>query len=199
MEKRIAILTGDIVGSRTESPTTWLPALQEVLSQQTTKFDIFRGDSLQAELHIEKAIIVAISIKATMIALKLDARIGIGIGTKTHDAAHVKNSFGDALIYSGEAFDELKKDTLFLKSANEQTNRLCNVILSLVTALTERWTPNMAITVKAALEHTNLNQIDLAKLLKKKHQSQVSNELNKASFAKIQEALAYCTQAILVS
>lgn len=193
----IAVISGDIIKSRSLEPKIWMPALEEAIGLYSDRFDIFRGDSFQAELTPQNVLTATFYIKATMLAFDLDARIGIGIGMKEYDAPHIKNSFGSALIYSGEAFEELKKETIFFKSAYPKLDALCNVILPLTAELTVRWTPNMAETVKAAFQHKNANQAELAKILDKKYQSQVSTELQKASFAKIQRALDYCTKEIL--
>lgn len=193
----IAILSGDVIKSRSADPKVWMPALEEAISLYSDKFDIFRGDSFQAELTLQNVLTAVFYIKASMLALDLDVRIGIGIGTKEHDAPHIKNAFGSALIYSGEAFEELKKETVFFKSAYPKLDALCNVLLPLVAELTARWTTNMAETVKVAFRNEGANQAELAKILNKKYQSQVSTELQKASYAKMQHALAYCTQEML--
>ncbi|WP_437919765.1 hypothetical protein [Sphingobacterium sp. LRF_L2] len=197
MEQKIAILTGDIVGSRKESPKLWQPALEEAIGMYSEKYDIYRGDSFQCELSLEEAFKAAFYIKMSMIALKLDARIGIGVGFKDYDSQSVKTSFGTALINSGEAFDRLKKHTLLLQSGQEETDKVCNIILSLLTEIAARWTPNIAQTLKMALLHEEANQTELAKKLQKKHQGQVSFELQKGSFVQLNQALLYCTQKLL--
>ncbi|NGM63761.1 hypothetical protein [Sphingobacterium sp. SGR-19] len=193
----IAVISGDIIKSRSEDPKVWMPALEEAIGVYSNKFDIFRGDSFQAELTLQNVLTATFYIKAAMLVYDLDVRIGIGIGTKEYDAPHIKNSFGSALIYSGEAFEELKKDTIFFKSAYPTLDAVCNVILPLVAELATRWTPNMAETVKAAFQNEGVNQAELAKILDKKYQSQVSTELQKASYVKIQRALDYCTKEML--
>ena len=174
-----------------------MPELEEALSLYSDKFDIFRGDSFQAELTLQNVLTAVFYIKAAMLTLHLDVRIGIGIGTKEHNAPHIKNSFGPSLTYSGEPFEALKKETVFFKSAYPQFDAVCNVILPLVAELTTRWTPNMAGTVKAAFQNEGASQAELAIVLDKKYQSQVSTELQKAGYAKIQHALVYCTQEML--
>ncbi|NQD72875.1 hypothetical protein HP439_19335, partial [Sphingobacterium shayense] len=85
----------------------------------------------------------------------------------------------------------------YLRSANPELDALCNTILPLITEISNRWTPNIAATVKGAIIHEGLNQVDLAKVLGKRHQSQVSTELQKAGFSKMQRALDYCTKKML--
>ncbi|NQD71678.1 hypothetical protein HP439_13190, partial [Sphingobacterium shayense] len=147
----IAVITGDIVKSRTGNPDVWMPELRNALSVYSDKFDIFRGDSFQAEIAIEKVLEATFYIKSSLISIQLDARIGIGLGDRDKNAEHVKHSFGTALVYSGEAFDELKKETAYLRSANPELDALCNTILPLITEISNRWTPNIAATVKGAI------------------------------------------------
>ncbi|KGE12776.1 hypothetical protein [Sphingobacterium deserti] len=193
----IAIITGDIIKSRTAKPTSWLPVLEEAITCFSKKFDIFRGDSFQLEVSVDKVLVAAFYIKAAMIEIGLDARMGIGIGLKDDNKGSLKTTFGSALIYSGESFEELKKETLHLRTSDERLNALCNTILPLLTELTLRWTSNIAETVKVAFLNEGSNQSDLAKLLNKKHQSQVSTALQKGAYAKIQHALAFCTAELL--
>ncbi|GHE34667.1 hypothetical protein [Sphingobacterium griseoflavum] len=193
----IAVITGDIVKSRSREPEVWLPILEKAIAIYAKDYDVFRGDSFQLEVSLAQALTAAFYIKAAMIEVGLDVRLGIGIGNKDDNSPHIKTTFGSALVYSGEAFDELKKDTLYLKSSSEAFNELCNTILPLLTELCVRWTPNIAETVKVALQHEGVNQVELAKILNKKYQSQVSTALQKAGFSKMQHALAYCTQQLL--
>lgn len=193
----IAIISGDIIKSRSVDPKVWVPGLENAIALYTEKFDIFRGDSFQAELTLENVLTATFYIKAAMRAFNLDVRIGVGIGTKDYHAPRIKNSFGSALIHSGEAFEDLKKETILFKSAYPKLDELCNVMLPLAAELTTRWTTNMAETVKVAFRHENASQAELAKMLDKKYQSQVSTELQKAGYAKIKRALDYCTKEIL--
>ncbi|TDS13024.1 hypothetical protein [Sphingobacterium paludis] len=193
----IAIITGDIIKSRTATPKIWLPVLEEAIACFSKKFDIFRGDSFQLEVSVEQVLIAAFYIKAAMIEIGLDARMGIGIGVKDDDEGRLKTTFGSALIYSGESFEELKKETLHLRTADEKLNALCNTILPLLTELTTRWTSNIAETVKLALLNEESSQSELAKKLKKKHQSLVSTALQKGAYTKIQHAIAFCTTELL--
>lgn len=193
----IAILTGDIIGSRSVDSNIWLPLLEESLSVYSLKFDIFRGDSFQAEVSLQDTFVAAFYIKAALMTIQLDARIGIGIGTKDVDASHVKHSFGSGLFFSGEAFEALKKDTLRIKSSDSSFDDMCNVMMGLSTSLASRWTTNMAETVKMSLQHPDINQQELSKKLNRKYQSQVSTELQRAAFHEVKKAIDYCTKELL--
>lgn len=198
MEKNICVLTGDIIGSRKVDATLWSPVLEGSVAVYSKKFDIFRGDSFQALISMEDAFKSAFFIKASLLGLKdLDMRIGIGIGELDLHKLPIKQASGSALIYSGEAFDSLKKETIRVKSAYEAFDQLCNTMLPLAAELMSRLTPNMAKTVAMALQNEEASQDELALLLTKSYQSQVSTELNKASYFKIKRAIDYCTQELL--
>jgi len=193
----IAVLTGDIIDSRKEDSSVWMPVLEEALKVYSNKFDIFRGDSFQAEVPLKDAFYAVFYVKAALMRIKMDARIGVGIGEKEVDAPHVKHSFGAALLYSGEAFEALGKERLHLRSANSDFDTLCNVMLNLVIELSLRWTPNMAEVVMASLLHPAMNQVEIAKSLNRRYQSQVSVELQKAAYPSVKSALDYCTAELL--
>ncbi|MEJ5055552.1 hypothetical protein [Sphingobacterium sp. MYb382] len=193
----IAVLTGDIIDSRKEDSSLWMPILEKALKLYSNKFDIFRGDSFQAEVPLKDVFYAIFYIKAALMRVKMDARIGLGIGEKDVDALHVKHSFGSALLYSGEAFEALGKERLHIKSANVEFDGLCHVMLSLVIELSLRWTPNMAEVVMASLLHPAMNQVEIAKSLNRKYQSQVSVELQKAAYPTVKSALDYCTAELL--
>ena len=192
-----AILVGDIVNSRQQDMTLWLPVLEESLQEYSKTFDIFRGDSFQAEISLEKCFEFVFYIKARIKALgKLDVRIGIGIGTVDHIGKEINSSTGDAFIYAGEAFDTLKKDLIALRSPWKDYDQPVNIMLETATELANRWTVNMAESVSAALIHPEYNQQELTKVLNRKHQSQVSTELTKAHYALIRKVIEYCTQEL---
>lgn len=192
----IVVLTGDVVESRSVNPNIWMPELEAALSHFSKKYDIYRGDSFQAEVSLNDAFISVFYVKAAMRSVKLDVRVGIGIGHKEVDNIRVKNTFGTALLRSGEAFDSLKKDTILTRSGNEGFDEMCNVMLLLAAELCARWTPTVAVTMRAALLSEEINQKELAIQLNKKHQSQVSRELQRAGFAKLKNAIEYCTKKL---
>ena len=75
------IIIGDLVNSRSLHSSTWLNVLEEALTKYSKKFDIFRGDSFQAELQLENCLDAIYYIKSRIKSLEnLDVRIGLGIG-----------------------------------------------------------------------------------------------------------------------
>lgn len=187
------IVTGDLVNSRTKDSKIWLKVLEDALLKYSKKFDIFRGDSFQAEFAVENCLEAIFYIKARIKTIAgLDVRMGLGIGAVDYVDEHIKNSTGEALIYSGEVFDSLNKELFAVKSFSSGWNRLTNITLALAIELANKWTVNMAETVAKSIELPNSNQHELANELNRKHQSQVSTELRKAHWYKIKKAIDYC-------
>lgn len=188
-----AIVTGDLVNSRSIESRIWLDVLQDTLAKYSKKFDIFRGDSFQAELELDNCLEAVFYIKARIKCIpNLDVRMGLGIGGIDFIDEHIKNSTGISFVYSGEAFDTLNKDFFAVKSANSEWDLLTNTMLSIAIELANNWTVNMSETVAAYIEYRLFNQQELAILLKRKYQSQISSALGKANWLKIKKAIDYC-------
>lgn len=192
-----AILIGDIVHSRQLDMALWLPVLEKSLQQYTKRFDIFRGDSFQAEVPLETWLECVFYLKARIKSLgKVDVQIGVGIGTIDHIGKEINRSTGEAFINAGEAFDGLKKDLIGLRSPWRDYDQPVQIMLELASELSSRWTVNMAESVAAALAHPAYNQQELTKLLNRKYQSQVSTELTKAHYNLIRKVIEHCTQEL---
>ena len=192
------IITGDLVNSRKIDSKIWLLVLQGTLTKYSKKFDIFRGDSFQAELELASCLETVFYIKARIKSIGgLDVRIGMGIGTVDYMDEHIKNSTGESLIYSGAIFDQLHKELFAVKSADLNWDLQTNTMLSLATELANKWTVNMAETVAAHIANPLYNQQELAILLRRKYQSQISTELGKANWQKIKNAVEYCQNELM--
>ncbi|PVH25368.1 hypothetical protein DC487_10650 [Sphingobacterium corticibacter] len=195
---KYAILTGDIVNSRMVDSQLWGEQLRLVLSVHSDNYDIYRGDSFQAIMPLDKAIVCAIVLMARLQTIDgIRVRLGLGIGEINPAANTVRESTGEAYIRSGEAFDDLRRNLFKMSSPWPEVDKNVNIIMGLCTEIMGRWTVNMAESFAAAIENPDKNQVQLAKLLNRKHQSQLSTELTKAGFAKIQESTHYCTQLIM--
>ncbi len=193
-----AIITGDLINSRQIKPKVWLPVLEQAIRLYSSKSDIYRGDSFQIEIEIDKAIECVFYIKASLKTLRnIDARMAIGIGSKDFKNRNIKKSNGEAFLNSGEAFEGLKKETIGLKTPWPDTTEICKIMLELASQIADGWSENVANSVKVAFENPGKNQQELAEILHKKYQSQVSTELNKAAFHKISKTIDFCTKTIL--
>lgn len=193
-----AIITGDIVDSRSKDIKEWMPVLASALADCSGRFDIFRGDSFQLMLPIEQSVQAMFYIKSRIRSLGgLDVRMGLGIGHVDYMDDHIKNSSGEAFVRSGEAFEMLNKDLIAVKSPWADWDESSNIMLNLCSEIANKWTVNMSETVAQSLRYPDANQQELARRLQRKHQSQVSTELTKASWSKINKAIIYCTEQLL--
>lgn len=196
--KIYAVLIGDIVGSRTRSPEEWLPVLEHALAHYSSSFDIYRGDSFQLMVEVDKILEAYFYIKARIKTVgALDVRMSIGIGTIDYEAGHIKVSSGEAFVRSGEAFETLQKDLVAVQSPWSDWDEMASHMLQLSVELANKWTNNMAETVAVSIANPLANQQELAALLNRKYQSQVSTELNKSNWLKINRSLVYCTSEML--
>ncbi|WP_350293826.1 transcriptional regulator [uncultured Croceitalea sp.] len=191
-----AILTGDIINSQMVAPENWLPHLKEVLSVYGTEpksWEIYRGDSFQLEVPSKVALKAAIHLKAAIKQEKaLDVRIAVGLGEKKYSSEKITEANGSAFVNSGQCFENLKKTTLAIKSDSEDLDATINIMLQLASLSMDNWLPATSRIVKAAIEHPNANQKQLAALLEKS-QSSISEALIRAGFDEIQKMMQFYT------
>lgn len=190
-----SIITGDIIQSQKVKPSVWLDILKtqlNTLGQNPQKWEIFRGDSFQAEVDNPlNALQTAIKIKAAIKCIKqLDVRLAIGIGDKTHNAIKITESNGSSFVYSGNQFEKIKKEktNLAIASPCEIFNRDMNLFIKLASIAMDNWSINSAQTVKIALENPEKSQKELGELLGIK-QNAVSSRLKRAYFDEIKALL----------
>jgi len=197
----VAVITGDIVNSRKVAINLWMPKLKEELNKVGTEpkfWEIYRGDSFQLQTTPQNALVTALKLKATIKQFKkLDVRMAIGIGDVGYQAAKITESNGDAYVYSGECFENLKKQTLAIKSPWEAFDTTINLMLEIMGLTINSWTQNSAFLVKEFLDNPNSTQKALAQLLNKK-QSNISAGLKRGGYDEIQKIINYYTNQINV-
>lgn len=187
----ICIITGDIVGSR-KIKDSWLLSLKtalKIVSDQNSKWEIYRGDSFQVEVEPENAIRAAAYLKACIRVNKpADVRMGIGIGDIKNKRKKLSESSGDAFVNSGVAFDSLKqaKVNLAIKTDSADFDEEINVLIKLSLISMDSWGVVAAEMVKLALENNNLLQSELA-AISGRTQSSVSEALKRAHYTEIME------------
>jgi predicted XRE-type DNA-binding protein len=195
----VAIITGDIINSRTVDVQKWMPELKMVLNKYGSEpktWEIYRGDSFQIEILPIDALKVALLIKSTIKQFKsLDVRLAIGIGAKTYESEKITESNGSAFIYSGASFEKLKKQTLSIQTICKDFNQTMNLMFDLASLTMNNWTPTSSLIIKTAIESEPINQKELASLLHKK-QSNISTSLKRGGFDEIQKLLQYYQQKI---
>lgn len=183
-----AVITGDIINSRTEPAGEWLPVLKDILTQygqNPREWEVTRGDSFQLILAPEKALHAALQIKAGIKQHRdLDVRIAIGIGDQNHKAKRISESNGSAFVRSGECFENLKKQNLGILTGNRETDEILNLLFNLALLTINSWSPTVATTVKAFFEHPQKNQTEMASLLDKS-QSSLSEALKRGGYDEI--------------
>lgn len=183
----ICILTGDIKGSRKAKSENWLADLKELFQKfgkNPADWEIYRGDEFQIEIkNCEEALLIAFEIKAFLRTISLDARMSIGIGNKTHNANRISESNGSAFVYSGEAFDVMKKNktTLVVHSANGEFNKDINLLIRLGLSFMDNWLSQQAEYVLLAINNPELSQEEMGEILKI-NQAAVSKRRKRANF-----------------
>ncbi len=187
----ITVITGDIIKSSEMDTESWLSPLKQALAiiqPQSHLREIYRGDSFQLELQDNlKAFESAIYIKAAVKMIKgLDVRIAIGMGDKTYDGERVTESNGPAFQYSGETFEELKreKQNLKIKTAHSEFDELFNLYFLLLLMKIDHWTVNAAEVVKLRLEYPKMRQKDMARHIGIS-QNTISERMKRANFSEI--------------
>jgi hypothetical protein len=184
-----SIITGDVVNSRRIADASiWLDPLKTLFltfGATPAVWEIFRGDSFQLEVeNPEDALYIALQIKACIKTVKgLDVRMAIGVGEKTYATANITASNGEAFIYSGEQFEQLKKkkQLLAIRSPWKETDHVLNLILRLASVMMDKWSPSSAALVALCLKNATFSQQDLGEKLEIS-QSSVSERLKRAHY-----------------
>ncbi len=183
----ISIITGDIIGSRQLKPKDWIDGLKKLFSlfgKNPSEWEIYRGDEFQIEIkNPEDALLSSFLIKAYLRTLKLDARMSIGFGDKTHKTKKISESNGTAFIYSGELFETLKKQktTLALKSGNAEFDTKLNLMLRLSLTFMDSWLVPSAEFIVIAIQNSTLSQEEIGLKLGI-NQAAVSRRQKRAQF-----------------
>ena len=162
-----SIITGDIIESQKVKTTDWIDDLKEIFNhfgQEQNDWEIYRGDSFQIEIKDPKeALWAAIRIKAYLKSRKMDARMGIGIGSKPKSNLKISERSGKVFIHAGQVFDSLKKDkiTMGIKTDNSIVDETLNLMLQLALTIMDNWPQQSAEYVFAAIENPTLTQKEL--------------------------------------
>ena len=185
----IAVITGDIINSTEKESINWLKELKSVLNQYGSspeKWEIYRGDSFQLKLPVEKAMIAAFHIKAAIKQIKnKDVRVGIGIGKEDYVSEKISESNGTAFQNSGLCFESLKKRNMAIRSNDLDWDEPLNIMLELVLFIADKWTASQAEVIKASIENPDKNQNQVAELLEKT-QSTISTSLDRSGYDSLQ-------------
>lgn len=188
----IAVITGDVVNSRKVNAEIWLPKLKEYFSKivsDTEKWEIYRGDSFQIEVDFEKALEIAICIKALIKSSnQINVRMSIGLGEKNFKGEKVTESNGTAYINSGVGFEKIKNNTLILRSPSNDFDEYFNPILKLLSFVSDNWKPVTSETIFYMLTHRALLQKEIAEQLSK-DKTTVNKALKRGGYDEIVEII----------
>lgn len=195
----VAIITGDIVSSRTLKPAVWLKHLKEGLQMFGTSplnWELYRGDSFQLKITAEDALLHAVLLKTWIKHLKeIDVRLSIGIGEQTFEGTKITEGNGTAFELSGEGFDALEKKNLTINTANKSLNDTFRVMTDLALLIMDKWTDKSAEIIFLKLKNPELNQTQIAEKLDKK-QSTISEALKRGGFEEIDQFINYYNQTM---
>ena len=184
----IAVITGDIINSKEGEVESWITLLKDTLNKygsEPKNWEIYRGDSFQLSLDPKKALLAAIHIKSTIKQTKTyDVRMAIGIGDEKYSSHKITESNGTAYVNSGECFEKLKKDSLAIKSDNKKIDESINIMIKLSLLTIDNWSRVVSKVIKAAIEHPEKHQKDLAKLLNRS-QSNISEAFKRGGYEEI--------------
>lgn len=195
----VAIITGDVVSSRTLKPAVWLKHLKEGLEMFGTSplnWELYRGDSFQLKTTVEDALLHAVLLKTWIKLLKeIDVRLSIGIGEQTFAGTKITEGNGTAFELSGEGFDALDKKNLIINTQDKLLNDTFRVMTDLALLIMDKWTDKSAEIIFLKLKNPELNQTQIAEKLNKK-QSTISEALKRGGFDEIDQFINYYNQTM---
>ncbi|MGB5238030.1 MAG: hypothetical protein WBM43_13375 [Flavobacteriaceae bacterium] len=197
----IAILTADIINSAGHETAEWMHLLKETLSgwgATPNDWEIYRGDEFQLRSSPEKALQIAIELKARLKVIKdLDLRIAIGLGDEDYRGAGISESNGTAYQRSGRMLDKLKsqRKNMGIDTGDAHRNRSLNLVIDLSSDFMDNWTPVSAEMVALSLASPYSTQSEMAGELKIK-QSAVSQRRKRARYPLVQQVLEFYTETV---
>jgi len=198
----IVILTGDIINSRKVSSKKWMDDLKTIfqsIGKSPNDWEIYRGDEFQLEIKsIEKALLVAFQIKAFFKSIKLDVRMSLGFGDKTHKARKITESNGSAFIRSGETFETLKKQkiNLAINSGNAEFDEKLNLMLNLSLSFMDKWLQQSAEFVLVTIQNPTLSQEEIGVKLGI-NQAAVSRRQKRSNFELMMQVERYFRKKVI--
>tara|TARA_R100001143_G_C3361257_1_gene136194 strand:+ start:9463 stop:10113 length:651 start_codon:yes stop_codon:yes gene_type:complete len=199
----IAVITGDIVGSRKlVNQEKWLVPLKKLLSSwgiRSKDWELARGDFFQIEItDLNEVIQKAFELKALIKKVEpleprkkistIDVRMAIGIGEKNYSGETISESNGPAFINAGDQYDLLQKEnvTIAIKSPWPDFDEEMNLYLKLAGTFMDEWSVSSAELVEFVLKSPNTTQEEIGKQLGIK-QNSVSGRWNRAHIDELLE------------
>lgn len=203
----IAVITGDIVKSQTNSPDEYRHliwtlefGLKQINERIPLEYELFRGDSFQIKLNdysraLEIALLLRLFLKSKHSKSIWDARVGIGIGESSVDTYQIKTSTGAAYRLSGLAFDDLRTERLRLLSSSSDLNETINLLSRFTDLVITQLTQTQARYLSYYLWYSPIIHKELAEKL---NASRVNTTqiLNSANYKLIEDFIAFTKKTL---
>lgn len=192
MNKKISVITGDLVNSQRVNTANYIAHLDSLLAElqqggAMRHYEIFRGDSFQIVAKPDQGLFLAVYIRIALRALEApdwDARIAVGLGSQQAKGA----GYGSAFLNSGNSLDNLAKNCyLALKTDNEKTNAIVNDLLPMLDHVISRLSQAEAKIVQTRMFVGTNKEVAIAL---NKATSTVSATLKRAAYEEIMRFLA---------
>ncbi len=168
LDREVAVLTGDVVGSkrlRDAARKDLHTAISRAGSELRDIFqgavpyevDVYRGDSWQLliaepRLALRIALLFRSRLKSLMPDVKVDTRVGIGIGSVDFlPETGVSSGDGEAFRRSGWAFEEIGRSFRMAYRGEGPHQQCLDVCVRLVDFPATNWTARQAYAVAQAL------------------------------------------------
>lgn len=178
----IAVITADLLNS-TKYSGELLNEVLDILKEEiegietkykNSKFELYRGDSLQGVIEPVSSFRSALRIKTAVNKLRsqeaidsnsyrieADLRISIGIGAIEFERDSIMESNGEAFQFSGRTLDEMKKTgrKMILKTGIEEVNNEFDNVFLLFDTITDKWSSASAEVIYYLLKEMKETEI----------------------------------------
>lgn len=189
------VITGDLVHSSKIAPERYnlvLSQLEQILtkvSHDVNDFSIYRGDGFQLFIpNVEQALHAALSIRLNLIALGIDCRLSIGLGTIEAKRSQISMSTGEAFTLSGRGLEQLKEVHWSLQLPQSIPNEW-QLLLRFSDVLLQQMTARQAQVLSGYLSAENPSHQQLAEALQSSRVN-ITQLLNQAHYTLFQDLLA---------
>lgn len=197
-DRKIAIITGDVVSSTAIAGNSWIDQMQAVLEIRGVEdrdWTIFGGDSFQLKLNdpstsIKQAIFLYAELYGKY---GIQLRQSIGIGDLEYNSGKLATSNGSAFRYSGRGLNKIGKNKITVVSGSKDFDLLAKTMLVLAEKIMEDWTSRMAFIFYTKMNHPDKTQKELAEILDVR-QSVISESLSRSAYREIEGMLNYLKQ-----
>ncbi|WP_322406416.1 hypothetical protein U0358_12015 [Idiomarina sp. PL1-037] len=196
----IAVITGDIVDSRSLSSARYDELLKQLKNElksfeasDKATFDIYRGDSFQITFFcpwaaLKAAILIRLKLKSNI--YKIDVRQSISIGNVKDLREDVKTSIGQAFILSGKHLDEMKSHRLVFSSENKLLNRHIPIVVKLLDTHISSLTSMQSQALYSYLLDDSQTHAELANKLNKSR-ANTTKILNGSEYRLVADSIHY--------